>query len=283
MNENRAVIVGAGPAGLTCATYLARAGWQVDVYSGESTSLSCLAEAPLVMNYPGFPDGIDGLSLLELFTEQARKSGAVIHPESIVSIDTSSRTVTDDAGAVAGYDKVVVASGVKPRRFSCDGIERIPVHTCAICDGGMYGRDDAVVVIGGGDTAVNSALYLSGIVGKVLVVVRKSYFRATNRKAVYELAGRKNVTILHNRSIVAVSDDGRDVPKTHGVRRLKLDDGSEIEACAIFSCIGFDVNDIPVIGDGKVWSCGDCVETHRQIAVAVGSGAKTALDIIGGR
>ena len=282
MSGNKVVIAGAGPAGLTCATYLARAGWRVDVYSGESSTLSCLAEAPLVMNYPGFPDGIDGLSLLELFTEQARKSGAVIHPESIVSIDTSSRTVTDDDGSAVEYDKVVVASGVKPRRFSCDGIGSIPVHTCAICDGGMYGKGDAVAVVGGGDTAVNSALYLSVIVGKVYVVVRKSYFRATNRKAVNDLAGRENVTILHNRNIVAVSDDGRHVPKTHGVRRLKLDDGREVEACAIFSCIGFDVNDIPVVGDGKVWRCGDCVETHRQIAVAVGSGAKTALDIIGG-
>ena len=164
--SEKAVIAGAGPAGLTCAIYLAQAGWQVDVFSGEEQSVSCLAEAPDVRNYPGFPTGISGFDLLEKFVEQAVNYGVKIHSEAISSIDTSFKTAIATDGSIVVYDEFIMASGVKQREFTCDGIENIPVHTCAVCDGGMYGKTDNIVVIGGGDTAVNSALYLSGIVGR---------------------------------------------------------------------------------------------------------------------
>ena len=267
----KAVIAGAGPAGLTCAIYLARADWDVHVFTGEEMSMSCLAQASKVYNYPGFPDGIDGLDLLELFTRQAENCGATIHPEAVACIDTESKVVLDSYNAKHPYDEVVMASGVRPREFACDGIENIPVHMCAVCDGSLYGKDSSVVVIGGGDTAVNTALYLSGFVGKVYVVVRKDYMRATNRKIVDELVAMGNVDIRYLSNVVAVPEKGV----------VRLDNGGDLRADALFPCIGFDVNEIATRGDGKVLKGGDCVEEHHQVAVAVGSGARAALGIMG--
>lgn len=284
--SKKVVIAGAGASGLTCAIYLAQAGWHVDVFSGEEEHVSCLAESPEVRNYPGFPEGIAGFDLLDKFTEQATKYGVKIHSEAIASINTTKKTVLDSYSKTHCYDEVVVASGVSPREFKCEGIEKISLHTCAVCDGSVYGRNDSVVVIGGGDTAVNSALYLSEIVGKVYMIVRKDYLRATNRVAVEELEKKSNVEIWYRCNVVSVSDmvdeyHVNGIGWNHDNHWITMDNGDGCCACAIFSCIGYDVNEIETVGDGKVWKCGDCVERHHQVAVAVGSGANVALDILG--
>lgn len=284
--SKKVVIAGAGAAGLTCAIYLAQAGWQVNVFSGEEEFISCMAESPEIRNYPGFPDGIAGFDLLDKFTEQAKRQGVRIYSEAISKIDTNSKSVTDSNGAVHHYDEIVVASGVSPREFKCEGIDKISLHTCAVCDGSVYGKNDTVIVIGGGDTSVNSALYLSEIVGKVYMIVRKDYLRATNRVAVEELEKKSNVEIWYKCNVVSVSDmiDGYHVSEiewNHDNHWITMDNGDGCCACAIFSCIGYDVNEIETVGDGNVWKCGDCIERHHQVAVAVGSGANVALDILG--
>ena len=279
MSEKKAIIVGAGPAGLTCATYLTRAGWKVDVFSGEEHSLSCLAEAPIVMNYPGFPNGINGLELLNLFVEQATLSGATIHSESVIVIDTNDKVAVDENNTIFNYDEVVVATGVKPRKFECKGIDKIPVHTCAICDGNLY-KGCNVVVIGGGDTAISSALYLSNIASKVSVLVRKAHCRCTNKLALDALAKKDNVGIMYETTLESVTLNGDGKPILHLGKKDNYADVMLINVSAIFSCIGHDENKVPVLGNGKVWKCGDCVEEHRQVAIAVGSGAKAALEII---
>lgn len=250
-------------------------------------SVSCLAEAPLVMNYLGFPEGLSGFELLDKFTEHARSAGAVIHPEAIVAIDTNDKVAVDEDNGIHHYDEVVMAAGVRPRRFECEGIGIIPTHTCAICDGSLYGKEDNVAVIGGGDTAVNSALYLSGLVGKVYLIARRAQLRATNRKALHELENTVNAEIWLGRTVKSVSK-ATDEANSSGVRWrhnmywLTMDNGDECGVSALFPCIGYDVNEIAVLGDGRIWKCGDCVERHRQVAVAVGSGANVALDIMEG-
>ena len=277
----RAVIAGAGPAGLTCALYLARAGWNVDVFSDEENTESCLSEAEMVRNYPGFPDGIGGFDLLCLFRQQAEDAGAIMHPEGIERIYADDKAVIDTHGALYAYDECVEAVGCHHREYSCEGIGLVPVHYCAICDGGLYGRDDTVVVVGGGDTAVSSALYLSGIVGKVVVLVRKPHCRCTNLAALDELQSRENVEMMYETTLGRIDMDSEGNPLLHLSKNGDFVDHMLIGVKGMFVCIGHDVNSIERVGDGKVWRCGDCAEEYKQVAVAVGSGAKTALEIIG--
>ena len=118
------------------------------------------------------------------------------------------------------------------------------------------------------------------------VIVRKDYLRATNRNAVNKLVSKPNVDIWYKSNVVSVSKETctqrfGEVQFSHDMHWIRMDTGDECGASAIFSCIGYDVNEIPVLGEGKVWRCGDCIEKHHQVAVAVGSGAKVALDILG--
>jgi len=278
---NRVAIAGAGPAGLTCAIYLARAGWKVDVYANDENTESSLVEADLVENYPGFPDGEQGFLLLNRMIKQAQKCGACIHPEGVAKVLTDERKVVDTVGNAYVYDEYVEAIGCKRREFECPGIDLLPVHTCAICDGTLYGKNDKVVVIGGGDTAISSALYLSNIVGQVTVLVRKPQCRCTNQLALNALVGKSNAEIMYETTLNTVTKDGLGKPILHIGKANYYADFMLLGISSVFVCIGSEPNTIEHIGNGKVWRCGDCVEEHKQIAIAVGSGAKTALDIIG--
>lgn len=279
--SKRAVIAGAGPAGLTCATYLAEAGWSVDVFSNEESTGSCLADASIVRNYPGFPNGIEGMELLDLFVEQAQNAGAVIHPEGIARVHSDDRCVTDTNGATHPYDEYVEAVGCRRREYRCDGIELIPVHYCAVCDGGLYGKEDVVVVIGGGDTAISSALYLSNLAGKVVMMVRKPNCRFTNRKAFDELCSKGNVIIKYDTQLRCVSSDSEGHPVLHLAHKNPSSDETMTDARGLFICIGCEANVVEHVGNGRIWRCGDCSNDKKQVAVAVGDGAGVAMDIIG--
>jgi thioredoxin reductase (NADPH) len=281
----KALIAGAGPAGLTCAIYLARAGWTVDVYSDMLNTISCLAEAGCIENYPGFPDGISGDELLGLFTSHAEKNGVSIHEEGIVKVLTDERKAVDMLGNEHEYDEYVEAVGLKRKEYTCPGIENVPVHTCAVCDGSLYGekargKKTHVVVIGGGDTAVSNALYLSGIAGRVTMLVRKPVCRATNVKALKELEQKSNVEIRYETVLHSVTKSNGGNAVCHLQYRNYYSDEMITDVDGIFVCIGYNANAVEHVGEGRVWKCGDCAEQHKQVAVAVGSGAKTALDII---
>ena len=279
--SKRAVIAGAGPAGLTCATYLAEAGWSVDVFSNEESTGSCLADASIVRNYPGFPSGIEGVELLGLFVEQAQNAGAVIHPEGIARVHSDDKCVIDTNGATHPYDEYVEAVGCRRREYRCDGIELIPVHYCAVCDGGLYGKEDVVVVIGGGDTAISSALYLSNLARKVVMIVRKPNCRFTNRKAFDELCSKGNVIIKYDTQLRCVSSDSEGHPVLHLAHKNPSSDETMAGARGLFICIGCEANVVEHVGNGRIWRCGDCSNDKKQVAVAVGDGAGVAMDIIG--
>lgn len=236
------------------------------------------------MNYPGFPNGISGYELLELFSKQAEMNGVKFNSNGIKNVECDKNIAHDKHGNSYHYDEFVMATGVKPRDYVCEGIGMVPVHTCAVCDGNIYGKDDRVAVIGGGDTAINSAMYLSGIVGEAHVIVRKDRLRATNLKVYDELVQKNNVHVHYN-STVSKVECKLDNNKQPGAKKcFSLLDGENHsianEINAIFSCIGYDVNEIKTSGDRSIWKCGDCIEERHQISVAVGSGAKIALQII---
>ena len=279
--SKKAVIAGAGPAGLACATYLAEAGWSVDVFSNEENTESCLAEASIVKNYPGFPNGIEGVELLGLFVEQAQNAGVAIHPEGISSVHSDDKYVIDTNGAMHPYYEYVEAVGCKRREYRCDGLELIPVHYCAICDGGLYGKEDIVVVIGGGDTAISSALYLSNLVKMVVMVVRKPNCRFTNKKAFDELCSKRNVVIEYETQLHHVSSDGDGNPVLHLMHKNQHSDEMIVGAKGLFVCIGCESNVVEHVGNGRIWRCGDCSNDRKQVAIAVGDGARVAMDIMG--
>lgn len=279
--SKKAVIAGAGPAGLACATYLAEAGWSVDVFSNEENTESCLAEASIVKNYPGFPSGIEGVELLGLFIEQAQNAGVAIHPEGIASVHSDDKHVIDTNGTVHPYDEYVEAVGCKRREYRCDGLELIPVHYCAVCDGGLYGKEDVVVVIGGGDTAISSALYLSNLVKMVVMVVRKPNCRFTNKKAFDELCSKRNVVIEYEAQLHHVSSDGKGNSVLHLMHKNQHSDEMIVGAKGLFVCIGCESNVVEHVGNGRIWRCGDCSNDKKQVAIAVGDGARVAMDIIG--
>ena len=279
--SKKAVIAGAGPAGLACATYLAEAGWSVDVFSNEENTESCLAEASIVKNYPGFPNGIGGVELLGLFIEQAQNAGVAIHPEGIASVHSDDKYIIDTNGATHPYDEYVEAVGCKRREYRCDGLELIPVHYCAVCDGGLYGKEDVVVVIGGGDTAISSALYLSNLVKMVVMVVRKPNCRFTNKKAFDELRSKRNVVIEYETQLHHVSSDGEGNPVLHFMHKNQHSDEMMVGAKGLFVCIGCESNVVEHVGNGRIWRCGDCSNDRKQVAIAVGDGARVAMDIIG--
>ena len=279
--SKKAVIAGAGPAGLACATYLAEAGWSVDVFSNEENTESCLAEASIVKNYPGFPSGIEGVELLGLFVEQAQNAGVAIHPEGIASVHSDDKYVIDTNGAMHSYDEYVEAVGCRRREYRCDGLELIPVHYCAICDGGLYGKEDVVVVIGGGDTAISSALYLSNLVKMVVMIVRKPNCRFTNKKAFDELRSKRNVVVEYETQLHHVSSDGEGNPILHLAHKNQHSDEMIVGAKGLFVCIGCESNVVEHIGNGRIWRCGDCSNDRKQVAIAVGDGARVAMDIIG--
>ena len=279
--SKKAVIAGAGPAGLACATYLAEAGGSVDVFSNEENTESCLAEASIVKNYPGFPNGIEGVELLGLFVEQAQNAGVAIHPEGIASVHSDDKYVIDTNGTMHPYYEYVEAVGCKRREYRCDGLELIPVHYCAVCDGGLYGKEDVVVVIGGGDTAISSALYLSNLVKMVVMVVRKPNCRFTNKKAFDELRSKRNVVIEYETQLHHVSSDGEGNPVLHLMHKNQHSDEMMVGAKGLFVCIGCESNVVEHVGNGRIWRCGDCSNDKKQVAIAVGDGARVAMDIIG--
>lgn len=282
MQERRAVIAGGGPAGLTCGTYLARAGWSVSLFTDEERSVSCLSEAPLVENFPGFPDPIPGAELLERMSEQASRHGVDIRGEGISLVDRDRSVATDTSGTEWVFDAFVKAVGTVPRKFSCRTEPEnasVLLHTCAVCDGGLYGKSDSVAVIGAGDTAFGDALYLSGIAGEVHLIARRDVFRTTNRKVAEAFKSRENCFVHVNSTVTCVRKNGeRDY-------ELVINGGEScVHASGIFACIGFDENDIESVGNANpnVFGCGDCVPgAARQAVIAAASGAETALKIIG--
>ena len=292
------IIIGGGPAGYTAALYCARAGLDVlllePMYIGGQ-----MATTGKIENYPGL-SAIDGFELGERMQRDAHAFGAKTVYETVVELDLVGeiKRVRTDGGHEYLASSVILATGAAPRRLSLPGEEELigaGVHFCAHCDGGFY-RGKDIIVVGGGNTAVGDALYLSRIARQVTLIHRRDTLRAVGRE-VEALVARDNVKILYNtRPLEFITEDG-------ALAGLKVTvDGSErnLRADGIFVAIGrvptselvkgilpLDTQGYIIAGEDTkteiagVFAVGDVrTKPLRQIVTATADGAVAAEGVI---
>ncbi|MCQ2960325.1 MAG: thioredoxin-disulfide reductase [Bacteroidales bacterium] len=293
------LIIGSGPAGYTAAIYASRANLNPVLYEGMQTG-GQLTTTSEVENFPGYPEGVSGNEMMEDIRKQALKFGADIREGNVTSADLSDtkKIVTIDNKKTIEANVVIIATGASARYLGLESERKfrgMGVSACAVCDGFFY-RKQSVAVIGGGDTAVGDALYLSGIASKVYLIVRKNYLRAS--KVLQErVANTPNIEILYEHVTKEVLGDDSGVT---GLRLLKQDKEEVcIKVTGMFLAIGHKPNteifkdqitldeNGYIITEGKssqtniqgVFACGDVQDpTYRQAITAAASGCKAALD-----
>ena len=304
---NKVTIIGSGPAGYTAAIYAARANLSPVVYAG-GPSLDDPQRVPGgqlmitndVENYPGFPEAITGPKLMEMFQKQAERFGTRIHMENIVKVDFSKRPfhLVSETGE-CWSETVIIATGASAKWLGVKGEDHYKnrgLSACATCDGFFFKNQD-VLVVGGGDTAMEEATYLSKICSKVTVIHRRNELRAS--KIMQERA-LKNPKISFMWDTVVDEVLGNDKGFT-GIRakNVKTGDMHEVQAGGLFVAIGHQPNTQlfggvlemhengylkTVPGSTKtsvegVFACGD-VQDHyyRQAVTAAGTGCMAAID-----
>jgi thioredoxin reductase (NADPH) len=294
------IIVGSGPAGYTAAVYAARAGLAPLVLAGSVTAGGALMNTTEVENFPGFVDGIMGPELMENMQKQAERFGAQIEWDDAVSLELDGpvKVVTTGGGEVFSARAVILATGSAYRQLGLEDETRLSgrgVSWCATCDGFFF-RDQEIVVVGGGDSAVEEATFLTRFASKVTMVHRRDTLRASKIMAERAAADPK-IEFAWNSEVVAIH--GAD--KVEGVRLRDTLTGEERDVAAggLFVAIGHDPRTELVKGQvtlddegyievqGRstrtnlegVFACGDAVDhTYRQAITAAGSGCAAALD-----
>ncbi len=291
------IIIGSGPAGLTAAVYAARANLAPLVFAGHMYGGQLMLTTE-VENYPGFPDGIMGPDLMEAFRKQAERFGSIIHNVDVTEVDFSKRplvvrTAEDEFTA----DSVIIATGASARWLNIPGEARLRgrgVSTCATCDGAFF-RDKRIVVVGGGDSAMEEALFLTRFGSEVIVVHRRDSLRASKIMAERALNHEK-IGFIWNSAVEEVVGDQH----TTALRVKNLVTGAEtiLPADALFIAIGHDPNTAIFRGqitlddagyivseDGVrtnvegVFVGGDVYDVrYKQAVTAAGMGCKAAID-----
>ncbi|WP_328828838.1 thioredoxin-disulfide reductase [Streptomyces sp. NBC_00252] len=295
------IIIGSGPAGYTAALYTARASLKPLVFEGAVTADGALVQTTEVENFPGFRDGIMGPDLMDNMRAQAERFGAELVPDDIVEVDLTGtvKTVTDSAGTVHRAKAVIVATGSQHRKLGLpreDALSGRGVSYCATCDGFFF-REHDIVVVGGGDTALEEATFLSRFAKSVTVVHRRDLLRASKAMQDRAFADPK-ITFAWNSEVAEIHEDGG---KLAGLTLRDTVTGgtSELPATGLFVAIGHDPRTELVTGqlelDGEgylkvvspstrtnvpgVFGAGDVVDhTYRQAITAAGSGCAAALD-----
>lgn len=238
-------VVGSGPAGMTAALYAARAGLSVAVFERMGPG-GQMTQTERLDNYPGFAEGVDAFELSFAMASQAERFGAERVSDEVVdlNVDTVKKLLTCTSGAQYSARAVIVATGAEPRELGVSGEAELRgrgVSYCATCDGGFF-RGKVAVVVGGGNTAVGDALYLSRICEKVYVVHRRDSFRAD---ALYlnALSELPNVELVLNSTVEAIrsTTDG-EVPMPHVesilVRDRNTGDERVVNTDAVFIAVG---------------------------------------------
>jgi thioredoxin reductase (NADPH) len=294
------IIIGSGPAGYTAAIYAARADLAPLVFEGSVTAGGALMNTTDVENYPGFPDGIMGPALMDEFRKQAEKFGAELVPDDVTDVDLSGEVkfVTDAAGGIHRARSVVLAMGSGYRKLGLpkeDVLSGHGVSWCATCDGFFF-RDQHIAVVGGGDSAVEEATFLTRFAKKVTLIHRRGELRASKIMAARAHANEK-IEFAWNSVVKEILGDSQ----LEGVVLEDLMTGrtSTLDATGLFIAIGHDPRSEIVRGQvdmdeqgyvkvqGRstltnlpgVFACGDLVDhTYRQAVTAAGSGCAAALD-----
>ncbi|MFD7404355.1 thioredoxin-disulfide reductase [Streptomyces sp. NPDC059866] len=294
------IIIGSGPAGYTAALYTARASLKPLVFEGAVTAGGALMNTTDVENFPGFQDGIMGPELMDNMRAQAERFGAELVPDDIVSVDLTGeiKTVTDTAGTVHHAKAVIVATGSQHRKLGLpneDALSGRGVSWCATCDGFFF-KDQDIAVIGGGDTAMEEATFLSRFAKSVTVVHRRDTLRAS--KAMQERAfADPKISFVWDSEVAEIQGDQK--LSSLKLRNVKTGELSDLAVTGLFIAIGHDPRtelfkgqlDLDEEGYLKVdapstrtnltgvFASGDVVDhTYRQAITAAGTGCSAALD-----
>ena len=291
------IIIGSGPAGLTAAIYAARAGLEPLMIEGMEAGGQLMLTTD-VENYPGFPDGVMGPEMMELFRKQAERFGTRILRSDVSKVDFSERPFKVWVGDEVHEAKaVIVSTGASAQWLGVPGEEKLRGHgvsACATCDGFFF-RDSEIVVVGGGDSALEEALFLTKFASKVTIIHRRDEFRASKIMSDRVLAHDK-IEVRWNSVVEEVL--GEDAVSGVLLRDVVTDETEELSVEGAFIAIGHTPN--TSIFDGQlslnekgyletfentstslegVFGAGDVVDfTYRQAVTAAGMGCQAALD-----
>jgi len=294
------IIIGSGPAGYTAALYTARASLNPLVFEGSVTAGGALMNTTEVENFPGFRDGIVGPDLMDNMRAQAERFGAELVPDDVVAVDFSGdiKSVTDSGGTVHRARTVIVTTGSQHRKLNLPNEDQLSgrgVSWCATCDGFFF-REQDIAVIGGGDTAMEEATFLSRFARSVKIVHRRDSLRAS--KAMQERAfADPKISFVWDSEVAEIHGDGKLSGLT--LRNTSTGETSELPVGGLFIAIGHDprtelfkgVLDLDAEGYltvqapstrtniPGVFGAGDVVDhTYRQAITAAGTGCSAALD-----
>jgi len=300
MSTHDLVIIGSGPAGYTAAIYAGRAGLRPVVLTGTLSAGGALMTTTEVENFPGFPEGVQGPDLMDKMRLQAEKFGAVLVSEDAQSMDLSGdvKRITDSESAVYEASAVILAMGSDYRKLGIPDEARLSgrgVSWCATCDGFFF-RGKDVAVIGGGDSALEEATFLTRFASSVTIVHRRDELRAS---AIMQERARSNPKIRFewNATVASIEGDTSVTgiqladTKTGELRRLAVDGvfvaiGHEPRSELVAGQVDLDPARYVIVSDPStatnlpgVFACGDLVDhSYRQAITAAGSGCRAALD-----
>ena len=294
------VIVGSGPAGYTAAIYASRAQLNPLMYEGSVTAGGALMNTTEVENFPGFIDGVMGPDLMDSMRKQAKRFGTELITDDIVEMDLSGeiKVLKDGSGNTVKAKTVILATGSAYREIGLVNEKRLSGHGvswCATCDGFFF-RGQTIAVVGGGDSAVEEATFLTRFAEKVILIHRRDSLRASKIMAERAFANPK-IEMLWNTEVIDVL--GADKVEALSLKNTVTGEVSKRDFTGLFVAIGhdprnelvkgqitLDAEGYVVVENGStrtnltgVFACGDLVDhTYRQAITAAGTGCQSALD-----
>jgi thioredoxin reductase (NADPH) len=293
------IIIGSGPAGYTAALYAARAKLNPLVFEGSVTSGGALMNTTEVENFPGFPDGILGPDLMDAIRKQAERFGAELVADDVIEVDlAASPKLVKTADAIYQSRAIVIASGSSYRELTVPGEKRLSGHGvswCATCDGFFF-REQDIAVVGGGDSAMEEATFLTRFARSVTIVHRRDSLRASKIMQDRSMSDPKIRFAWDSEVLEMVGED-----RLTGLRLRNLKTGEEsvLPVTGVFVAIGHDPRSelfrgqLATDADGYllvdqpstrtaipgIFACGDVVDRHyRQAVTAAGTGCAAAID-----